>query len=48
LSHTTPVPQLVPLAWFDHALVDELGVQTWQALPPAVLSVPEAYKEKPK
>jgi hypothetical protein len=32
--------QAVPLAWFDHALVDELGVQTWQALPE--LTVPEA------
>jgi hypothetical protein len=40
LSHTWPAPQLVPLAWFDHALVDVVGVQTWQAF--AELTVLEA------
>jgi hypothetical protein len=25
--------QAVPLVWLDHALVDALGVQSWQTLP---------------
>jgi hypothetical protein len=31
LTHTSPLPQLVPVAAADHAVVDALGVHTWQA-----------------
>jgi hypothetical protein len=41
-AHTWPAPQLVPLATFDQALVDALGVQSWQAF--AGLRVPDVYR----
>jgi hypothetical protein len=31
--HTTPAPQLVPLALLVHAVVLDPGVQSWHALP---------------
>jgi hypothetical protein len=30
--HTRPAPQLVPLGSLDHDVVEDAGVQTWQAL----------------
>ena len=42
--HTSPVAQDVPSGSFDHVVVDEAGVQTWQALAgftvPPGMSVP--------
>jgi hypothetical protein len=38
--HGLPSLHTVPLPWFDHAVVDALAVQTWQAF--AGFTVPEA------
>ena len=31
-EQTSPAPQAVPVVTFDHALVDDAGVHTWQTL----------------
>ena len=40
LEQSLPPPQLLPSAALDQALVDALGVHTWQAF--AGLTVPDA------
>jgi hypothetical protein len=45
LTQIWPEPQLVPVLTFDQAVVDEDGVQTWQAF--AGLTVPDAYAVPP-
>jgi hypothetical protein len=39
LTHTSPLPQLVPAAASDQAVVDALGAQTWQAFAGLVVPV---------
>jgi hypothetical protein len=38
LVHALPSLHAVPFGWLDHAVVDALGVQTWQTF--AGLTVP--------
>ena len=45
LTQTSPAPQLVPLPEVDHAVVDAVGVQTWQAF--AGFVAPAAYVAPP-
>jgi hypothetical protein len=45
LTHTCPLPQLAPLLEVVQALVDELGVHTWQAFDG--FTVPDEYVVPP-
>ena len=45
LTQISPAPQLVPVVTFDHAVVDDAGVHTWQAF--AGFTVVEEYVTPP-